>query len=107
MRHAVPEATCFALAQASFDPPGLSVAVKKDRAAEPLLTIGAKFNVNILAAGKEKAVMKQLLKRFKPGEDRFAGLDVQVGAGATGMLIISDYLGEASLFGLVGSIFPG
>jgi hypothetical protein len=67
--------------QASFDPPGLSVAVKKDRAAEALLTTGAKFNVNILAEGREKAVMKQLLKPFKPGEDRFAGMDIQVRAG--------------------------
>ena len=66
--------------QASFDPPGLSVAVKKDRASEPLLAVGAKFNVNILAEGREKGVMKQLLKPFKPGEDRYAGLDVQVGA---------------------------
>ena len=54
------------------------MAVKKDRAAEPLLTIGAKFNVNILAEGRDKAVMKQLLKPFKPGEDRFAGMDIQV-----------------------------
>jgi hypothetical protein len=64
--------------QASFDPPGLSVAVKKDRAAEPLLAPGAKFVVNILAEGREKPVIKQLLKPFKPGEDRFAGLDTQV-----------------------------
>jgi hypothetical protein len=27
--------------QASFDPPGLTVAVKKDRAMEPLLMVGA------------------------------------------------------------------
>ena len=53
--------------------------MKKDRASEPLLAVGAKFNVNILAEGKEKGVMKQLLKPFKPGEDRYAGLDVQVG----------------------------
>lgn len=64
--------------QASFDPPGLSVAVKKDRAAEPLLTSGAKFVVNILAEGEEKPVIRQLLKSFKPGEDRFAGLDIKV-----------------------------
>jgi flavin reductase (DIM6/NTAB) family NADH-FMN oxidoreductase RutF len=64
--------------QASFDPPGLSVAVKKDRAAEALLAVGSKFVVNILAEGKEKPVIKQLLKSFKPGEDRFAGLEIQV-----------------------------
>ena len=40
--------------QASFDPPGLSIAVKKDRAVETLLVMGNKFNVNVLAQGKEK-----------------------------------------------------
>ncbi len=63
--------------QASFDPPGLTVAVKKDRAVENLLNGGSKFVVNILAEGDHKALMKQLLKSFKPGEDRFAGLDIQ------------------------------
>ena len=69
---------CFALLQASFDPPGLSVAVKKDRAAEPLLSPGAKFIVNIMAEGHERPLIKQLLKPFKPGEDRYAGLDIEV-----------------------------
>ena len=40
--------------QASFDPPGLSIAVKKDRAMETLLANGNKFNVNVLAQGNEK-----------------------------------------------------
>ncbi len=42
------------VAQASFDPPGLTVAVKQDRAAEALLLTGAKFVVNIMAEGAEK-----------------------------------------------------
>ena len=54
------------------------MAVKKDRAAEPLLSPGAKFIVNIMAEGHERPLMKQLLKPFKPGEDRFAGLDIEV-----------------------------
>ncbi len=54
------------------------MAVKKDRAAEALLAVGSKFVVNILAEGKEKPVIKQLLKPFKPGEDRFEGMDTQV-----------------------------
>lgn len=40
--------------QASFNPPGFTVAVKKDRAIESLLVVGAKFVLNILAEGKEK-----------------------------------------------------
>ena len=67
--------------QASFDPPGLTVAVKKDRAVENLLNGGSQFVVNILAEGDHKTLMKQLLKSFKPGEDRFAGLDIQVTGG--------------------------
>lgn len=63
------------VSQASFDPPGLSIAVKKDRAVETLLVMGNKFNVNVLAQGNEKAAVKQMLKPFKPAEDRFEGLD--------------------------------
>lgn len=40
--------------QASFDPPGLTVAVKKDRAVETMLVQGNKFNVSVLAQGNEK-----------------------------------------------------
>lgn len=64
--------------QASFDPPGLTVAVKKDRAVENLLNSGSQFVVNVLAEDNYKPLMKALLKPFKPGEDRFAGLDIKV-----------------------------
>ena len=56
---------------------------------ESMLPIGAAFNLNVLAEGKDRAVMKQLLKPFKPGEDRFAGMEVQQ-AEATGAVIIPD-----------------
>jgi flavin reductase (DIM6/NTAB) family NADH-FMN oxidoreductase RutF len=39
--------------------------------------------------GKERAVMKQMLKPFKPAEDRFAGMDVQRSE-STGAVIIPD-----------------
>ena len=65
--------------QASFNPPGLTVSVKKDRAVESMLTPGRPFVVNILAQGKDKGVMKELLKPFKPGQDRFQGLETEVG----------------------------
>ena len=63
--------------QASFNPPGLTVAVKKDRAVENLMNNGSQFVVNILSEGDHKPLMKQLPKPFKPGEDRFAGLEIQ------------------------------
>lgn len=77
------------VSQASFDPPGLTVAVKKDRAVESLLPINAKFVLNVLAEGREKPIMKQLLKPFSPGEDRFAGLDVK-GSEKTGGIILPE-----------------
>ena len=65
------------LLQASFDPPGLSLAVKKDRAVETLLQPGGCFVVNILAEEGHKRVAKALLRPFKPGDDRFEGLETQ------------------------------
>ena len=64
--------------QASFNPPGLTVSVKRDRAIESLLTPGRPFVVNVLAEGKDKPLVKQLLRPFKPGEDRFQGIDTEV-----------------------------
>ena len=43
------------MSQASFDPPGLTVAVKKDRAVENLLQVGNRFNLNVLKDGNDKA----------------------------------------------------
>jgi flavorubredoxin/flavin reductase (DIM6/NTAB) family NADH-FMN oxidoreductase RutF len=62
------------VSQASFAPPGLTVAVAKDRAVEALLHIGDGFALNVLAAGRETGAMKQFLQPFAPGADRFAGL---------------------------------
>ncbi|KAK9816862.1 hypothetical protein WJX72_006273 [[Myrmecia] bisecta] len=75
------------VSQASFDPPGVSIAVKKDRAVESLMTRNSKFVLNILAEGKEKPILKQLLKPFKPGEERFGELATSVSEG-TGCRIL-------------------
>ncbi|XZF61727.1 MAG: diflavin flavoprotein [Gloeotrichia echinulata DVL01] len=58
--------------QASFSPPGLTIAVAKERAMEPLSHTGNQFVINILAEGKE--LRKHFMKTFTPGQDRFAGL---------------------------------
>jgi len=65
------------VSQASFAPPGLTVAVAKDRAVEALLHIGDGFALNVLAAGRETGAMKQFLQPFAPGADRFAGLELE------------------------------
>jgi len=68
------------VSQASFSPPGFTVAVAKDRAVEALLHIGDRFALNVLAAGRETGPMKQFLQPFAPGADRFAGLELDESA---------------------------
>lgn len=65
------------VAQASFQPFGISIAVAKDRAIEALMHVGDKFVLNVLAEDNYQALMKHFLKRFAPGADRFAGIKTQ------------------------------
>jgi flavorubredoxin/flavin reductase (DIM6/NTAB) family NADH-FMN oxidoreductase RutF len=65
------------VSQASFSPPGFTVAVAKDRAVEGLLHVGDHCALNVLAAGRESGPMKQFLQPFPPGADRFAGLSLE------------------------------
>ena len=65
------------VSQASFSPPGITVAVAKDRAVETLLHKGDRFALNVLAEGREASLMKQFLQPFEPGADRFSGLDLE------------------------------
>ncbi len=76
------------VSQATFTPPGLTVAVAKDRAIESLMHSGDVFVLNILAAGKP--LQRHFLKPFQPGEDRFAGLETTVAE--NGCLILNDAL---------------
>ncbi|GAB4192502.1 MAG: diflavin flavoprotein [Coleofasciculaceae cyanobacterium] len=78
------------VSQATFSPPGLTIAVAKDRAIESLMHAGDQFVVNILAQGKHLGLMKHFLKPFGPGEDRFAGVKTEVGD--NGCPILSDAL---------------
>ncbi len=63
------------VAQASFNPPGLTIAVAKDRAMETLTHTGNQFVLNILKEGNHLGLMKHFLKPFGPAQDRFAGVD--------------------------------
>jgi flavin reductase (DIM6/NTAB) family NADH-FMN oxidoreductase RutF len=65
------------VSQASFNPPGFTVAVGRDRAVESLLHVGDCFALNVLAAGRETGPMRQFLQPFPPGADRFAGLELE------------------------------
>lgn len=65
------------VAQASFQPLGLSIAVAKDRAIESLMQVGDRFVLNVLEEGNYQKLMRHFLKRFAPGADRFAGVRTQ------------------------------
>jgi flavin reductase (DIM6/NTAB) family NADH-FMN oxidoreductase RutF/flavodoxin len=74
------------VSQASFSPPGFTVAVAKDRAVEGLLHVGDSCALNILASGRETGPLKQFLQPFPPGADRFAGLELQASPGGQPIL---------------------
>ncbi len=78
------------VAQASFKPLGVSVAVAKDRAIESLLHVGDRFVLNVLEEGNYQGLMKHFLKRFPPGADRFQG--VRTYPATNGCPILADSL---------------
>jgi flavorubredoxin/flavin reductase (DIM6/NTAB) family NADH-FMN oxidoreductase RutF len=65
------------VSQATFNPPGLTIAVAKERAIESLIHKDGKFVLNILEQGKHIPIMKQFLKPFAPGENRFVGINTE------------------------------
>ncbi|MGB3405258.1 MAG: diflavin flavoprotein [Microcoleaceae cyanobacterium] len=76
------------VSQATFNPPGLTIAVAKDRALESLTYQGDQFVLNILEEGQQ--LRKHFMKRYAPGEDRFA--DVATEEAENGCLILKDGL---------------
>ncbi|KGG16906.1 MULTISPECIES: diflavin flavoprotein [unclassified Prochlorococcus] len=64
------------VSQASFSPPGLTVAVAKDRAIESLMQVGDRFVLNVLEENNYQKLFRQFLKRFPPGADRFEGIPI-------------------------------
>ena len=78
------------VSQASFSPPGISIAVAKDRSVESLLQKGDKFALNILSENNFKDSLKQFTKPFAPGEDRFSNVATE--RTPNGQIIINDSL---------------
>ena len=81
------------VSQASFDPPGITVAVAKDRAIEALMQVGDRFVLNILREDNHQPLLRHFLRRFPPGADRFAGNHTLDGVAAGGPV-----LGDALAF---------
>jgi flavorubredoxin/flavin reductase (DIM6/NTAB) family NADH-FMN oxidoreductase RutF len=79
------------VSQASFEPPGITVAVAKDRAIESLMQVGDRFVLNILRQDNHQKLLRHFLRRFPPGSDRFAGVNVLNGA-AEGGPVLGDAL---------------
>ena len=65
------------VSQATFNPPGFTVAVAKERAIESLMNTGTNFVINVLQEGNHLGLMKHFLKPFEPGEDRFEGIETE------------------------------
>ncbi len=76
------------VSQASFNPPGLTVAVARERAIESFTHGGDKFVLNILQEGRN--LRRHFLKPYEPGEDRFVGLETETAA--NGAYILKDAL---------------
>lgn len=76
------------VSQATFTPPGITVAVAKERAIEELMYQGDKFVLNILAEGKQ--VRRHFMKNFAPSEDRLSKLNIDTAN--NGCAIILDAL---------------
>ena len=74
------------VSQASFSPPGITIAVAKERAVENLLHTGDSFALNILEQNNHKSLLKQFLQTFKPGDNRFADLEIKLSPGKQPLL---------------------
>jgi flavorubredoxin/flavin reductase (DIM6/NTAB) family NADH-FMN oxidoreductase RutF len=85
------------VSQATFSPPGFTVAVAKERAIESLLHKGSFFVLNILPEGKYLPLMKHFLKPFAPGEDRFGELNLEVADNGSPILMDSLACVEATV----------
>ncbi len=79
------------VSQASFDPPGITVAVAKDRAIETLMQVDDRFVLNILRQEGHQELLRHFLRRFPPGADRFAGVGILEGV-ASGGPVLADAL---------------
>ena len=65
------------VSQASFTPPGITVAVAKDRAVENLLHIGDYFTLNIIGEEEQQYFLGKFLKPFVPGQDRLSDITIE------------------------------
>lgn len=63
------------VSQATFNPPGITIAVAKERAIESMLYQGDRLVLNVLGEGN--SLQKHFMKNFAPVEDRFTGVETE------------------------------
>lgn len=73
--------------QAGFEPPTLTMAVKKGRAVEELLRDGTAFCVNVLEKDNAGPFFKHYGKGFAPGENPYVDQEVRRGECGAGILV--------------------
>lgn len=76
------------VSQASFSPPGITVAIAKNGMAEWLAQPGSSFTLNILKEGKN--LRRHFLKQPRPGEDVFR--DVETEPSPNGGIVLTEAL---------------
>jgi flavin reductase (DIM6/NTAB) family NADH-FMN oxidoreductase RutF len=81
--------------QTSFEPPMISVAVKKGRPIEKLIDDSGEFVLNLLRENPA-AMFKQFGRGFTLEEDAFAGVAVSQVAGVAGGVALADALAHLS-----------
>src|SRR5439155_19566479 len=75
--------------QCSFNPPQVSVAVRRDRGIHDVLTDGAAFTLNIVPIHATE-FLKHFGKGFEPGEPAFTGVSME--RTAAGVAVLTDGL---------------
>ncbi|MEM7557140.1 MAG: diflavin flavoprotein [Cyanobacteria bacterium P01_A01_bin.84] len=78
------------VSQATFNPPGITIAIAKDRAIETLMHPGGKLVLNIIAEGNHQEYVKHFRQSFSPGADRFVNFTTT--EAENGCLILADAL---------------
>jgi flavin reductase (DIM6/NTAB) family NADH-FMN oxidoreductase RutF len=71
--------------QCSFEPPQVSVAVRRERPVLDWLTPGSAFTLNVLSEG-QTALLKHFGRGFTLEQPAFVGLDIERSAGAAPVL---------------------
>jgi flavin reductase (DIM6/NTAB) family NADH-FMN oxidoreductase RutF len=74
------------VSQATFKPPGITVAIAKERSIEYLMYIGSKFVLNIFSEGIHTDYIKSFRRNFTPIEYHLSGIRTIVGENSSPIL---------------------